>query len=577
MLAALAVGCLTTAAAASSREVFVDPLAGDDLSLLASREDPVKTVHAAAVRVRSLLRDSPGANVTVQLLPGLHQVGDKPLALGPEDGGHGDCWVTWRSHQPELPATVGAPIKVTGWKPHPSITGALQAPLPSNVTKGSALRQFWAGGKRALRTKLYGHGRQQGDNRNGYCHNLTNSTPTSLYPAGSAYDFTFENATDPSTWANPGDVEFVFTSCDAINCWIEPRCTVESAEGKIVKLKQADNSSCFHRLYYYAQCFTNGKGPGRSLTCKGEKCRGRNPTSIENIGLNKTGNTPGHWYYDRKGATISYVPRPGETEATLEATAMTATQQELVTLTATKNVKWEGVHFSYGSWLDASGPKGYIDTQSGYQCQGVTDSKQGEPATNIVIAGCTNVIVDSCTFAHLGAIYALGADGASQSIIVSNSTFDDLSGGSVKLGKSGERGAAAPDPALPVAQQDRGYLVQDNLMTSNTQEFSSANPIFVGYVADTFLIHNTIHDTRYSGICAGWGWGLKSFTRNIQIENNSITKPMQLLSDGGGVYTNTPCPNCHVSRNYFAGDPHVYGCLCEPSTLRPSCAPPVST
>ena len=66
---------------------------------------------------------------------------------------------------------------------------------------------------------------------------------------------------------------------------------------------------------------------------------------------------------------------------------------------------------------------------------------------------------------------------------------------------------------------------------------------------------------HHSGLCAGWGWGLASYTRNIQIENNSITKVMQLLSDGGGVYTNTPCAGCHVSRNYFADDPHVYGCL----------------
>ena len=177
----------------------------------------------------------------------------------------------------------GAPIKVTGWKAHPTIKGAMQAPLPANVSKGSALRQLWVGGLRAQRTRVYGHGRQQGDNRMGYCHNLTNSTPTALYPAGSAYDFSFENATDPASWANPADVEFVFTSCDAINCWIEPRCTVESVDGKIVKLQQGDNSSCFHRLYYYAQCFNNGQGAGRSLTCKGSQCRGRNPTSIENV------------------------------------------------------------------------------------------------------------------------------------------------------------------------------------------------------------------------------------------------------------------------------------------------------
>ena len=50
----------------------------------------------------------------------------------------------------------------------------------------------------------------------------------------------------------------------------------------------------------------------------------------------------------------------------------------------------------------------------------------------------------------------------------------------------------------------------------------------------------------------GWGWGESSYMRNVQIENNSITKPMQLLSDGGGVYTNTPCPDCHGTLETFS-------------------------
>jgi hypothetical protein len=33
------------------------------------------------------------------------------------------------------------------------------------------------------------------------------------------------------------------------------------------------------------------------------------------------------------------------------------------------------------------------------------------------------------------------------------------------------------------------------------------------------------------------------------------------LEDGGCVYTNTPCPNCSVSHNFFVGDPTVYGCI----------------
>ena len=75
----------------------------------------------------------------------------------------------------------------------------------------------------------------------------------SRYPNGAAFDFANENATDPSQWLNPSDVEFVYTSCDAINCWIEPRCTVASVDGSVVRLKQDGNESCYHRLYYYAQ------------------------------------------------------------------------------------------------------------------------------------------------------------------------------------------------------------------------------------------------------------------------------------------------------------------------------------
>ena len=67
-------------------------------------------------------------------------------------------------------------------------------------------------------------GFQPGDNvANGPCLNLTTVDPTPLYPRGSQFDFSHENATDPTKWSNPTDVEFVYTSCDAINCWIEPR------------------------------------------------------------------------------------------------------------------------------------------------------------------------------------------------------------------------------------------------------------------------------------------------------------------------------------------------------------------
>ena len=53
---------------------------------------PLMSVHAARDAVRQLRTAHPLAEVTVNLLPGVHHVGEGPLRLGPQDGG-----VTWRS------------------------------------------------------------------------------------------------------------------------------------------------------------------------------------------------------------------------------------------------------------------------------------------------------------------------------------------------------------------------------------------------------------------------------------------------------------------------------------------------
>ena len=83
---------------------------------------------------------------------------------------------------------------------------------------------------------------------------------------------------------------------------------------------------------------------------------------------------------------------------------------------------------------------------------------------NIALTGVRNISFFGCGFRHLGAVYALGGNEASQDVVVSNCTFTDCSGGGVKFGNVGERGAPSPATNLPVAMQDRGFLISDNLM-----------------------------------------------------------------------------------------------------------------
>eukprot|EP01052_Picozoa_sp_SAG31_P001462 SAG31_NODE_49_length_30599_cov_15.615016_22_plen_529_part_00 len=452
-------------------------------------------------------------------------------SAGPADGAGTGGRVTWRSSDIGSPAVFGAPIRVRGWKPHVHIKGAYTAPLPANIDKGSSLRQLWVDGLRADRPRVHGTGLQQGDNKMGHCLNLTNASSTKLYPEGSAYDFAQEpNVVDPSKWPNPEDVEFLYTGCDAINCWVEPRCTVQKVEGNLVYLKQNDNASCYHRLYHWDHClnYNNGQdGSGR---------KPRNPTSIENVATNFT--QPGQFYYDRAAATISYILRAGESASLLDETATTTQQQELLVVNGSNNVHWEHVSFEYATFLGTSGPKGFVDTQSAYLCN------DGEPPVNVHIFHATNVTFRGCRFQHLGGVYALGAQNASQNIIVSNCTFTDCSGGAVKLGNVGERGAPAPSASLDPTLQDRGYLISDNFIHDMPVEYSGANPIFLGYTADATVAYNTIHHSSYSAICAGWGWGMGSYMRGIEIVHNSIVKPMQpnargQLEDGGCVCKHT--------------------------------------
>jgi hypothetical protein len=107
-LIAAVVVCASAISAASTVEltIMVDP--------------GTTTLHAARDQVRHHLTAAQATNpptipnITVKLLPGVHNVGGTPLILGPEDGGLSpDAPVTWESADPSSPAVVGAPIPVT--------------------------------------------------------------------------------------------------------------------------------------------------------------------------------------------------------------------------------------------------------------------------------------------------------------------------------------------------------------------------------------------------------------------------------------------------------------------------------
>ena len=188
---------------------------------------------------------------------------------------------------------------------------------------------------------MHGHGRQGGDNKQGYCHNLTLIAPTAKYPLVPAPTAS-RSRTPQRTWSSSRQAATRSTAGSSRAA----RSSPYAATGA-VKLKQDGNASCYHRLYHWPSCFVNGDRSAGPWT------RGRYPVSIENVVANWS--HPGQFYYDRAGGSIGYIPRAGETAASIEAAATTATVEEILVVNGSQHVRFENVKFNFATWSGSSG------------------------------------------------------------------------------------------------------------------------------------------------------------------------------------------------------------------------------
>ena len=164
---------------------------------------------------------------------------------------------------------------------------------------------------------------------------------------------------------------------------------------------------------------------------------------------------------------------------------------------------WENVDFMYAAWQQPNTLDGFVDIQSAvYTCS--QPSHNCEPLGNIQISNSTRITFSSCTFAHLGGVYALSILNGFHYVSIVNCYFNDLSGGAIKLGNVvNSAGASSND----MADWDTNADVTNNLFSEISLEYHGAAAVFVGYVFSADISNNTITDTGYTGISLGWGWG----------------------------------------------------------------------
>ena len=214
-----------------------------------------------------------------------------------------------------------------------------------------------------------------------------------------------------------------------------------------------------------------------------------------------------------------------------------------------KDIAFDGIAFEYSTW-NTPETVGYIDNQAGvlWDTSGPTVTPAKVPGAVTVSRG-TGIDFDKDTFAHLGATGVDLADGTQDSTI-SGSIITDTAGGGVSVGEVDDY--FQTDPALMTT----GDTVSDNAISEVGQDYSDDVGIWAGYTRDLTVEHNDIAHTPYSGMSLGWGWGWASpcsmqaaqgsptcihgtdYAGGNKIEDNYIHDVMNVLFDGGPIYTN---------------------------------------
>ncbi|MDJ0340708.1 fibronectin type III domain-containing protein [Streptomyces sp. PH10-H1] len=509
-----------SSAASSAADVYLSPDGDDHAS--GTAEQPVRTLEHA----RDLVRARTGhltADLTVHLAPGTYRQSE-PLVLDARDSGGNGHRVVWDGAGS---AVVSGGRQVTGWQQVAARPGLWAAPAPSGLAD---TRQLYVDGVRAQRAR--------------------GEVPVDLTVTSTGYT---ASAGTLATWRNIGDAEFVYTSGETLwniarnglGQWTEPRCPIASATGTTITMAQPCRDNSNKRVE-----FPDIPGRTVSMVGPGKLTNSGHASYVENA--YELLDQPGEWYFDRSAHTVYYLPRPGEDLRNADVEAPVA--QKLIDGGGTAaaplhDVTFRGLQFSYATWLTPSSPGGFSEIQAGYTITGPTGwATQGlchfvaggtcpfaswtKMPGNVSLAHSRSIDFTSDVFAHLGAA-GLELGTGTKDARVSGGIFTDISGNGMEIG-----GVDGTEPAS-------GVQVTDNHLYALPREFHGGVAIVNGYTQHNTIAHNQIDHVGYSAISMGWGgWPDKigspatpNPSHDNAVRDNLIFDYMQMLDDGGGIYT----------------------------------------
>lgn len=470
------------------------------------------SLEGAKAKVRSLVQMMTG-DIVVEIAGGEYRL-QQPFELGPQDSGRNGFKVVWRAASGAEPVFTGG-IEITNWKVSDAAKGIWEANVPESLQT----RQLVVDGVRAIRAR-------------------SESCPKSqcTYTADGIQGL----STALTQVKHPEDLEAVMYVQ-----WRDFHCGVARIEGSKAILDQP--------------CWNN------SNMKTGTAWESASPSSGRYHGVDWFENAyelldkPGEFYLDSRADKMYYIPRQGEdlTRAQVEAPVTETLLQFTGTLdNPVHDLQFEGIAFVNTTWLKPESANGYAAGQAGFSIDGVRSGTLpgvGDYFTRmkaaVQVEAGERIILTNNRYTNLGGA-GVSLNGGTRDSSVEYSEFTQLSGGAVLVGD------IIHSPADPRAKASHN-VVKRNLIDRIGVEYRDSIGIWGGYNDGLTIDHNTIRNINYTGISVGWGWnfaGSGNTQHDVIVSHNRIYNFMQVLYDGGSIYTQAVSPNSQIYANYIDFD-----------------------
>ena len=484
------------------KKFYVSPDGNDNWS--GTINEPFRTLNKAKNVVRIEIK-SDRKDIYIYLRGGKYQL-DSTLNFFYEDGGVGDQKIIYKAYGLEKPIITGG-SKISDWKTDKN--GIYKAKI-----SGPHFRQLYVDGKKAIRARQ----------------------PDTGFFRLTGWDLKGQNLIIPASeienWNNFKQVEMALQQY-----WSESYLHLDSfqkysggAELAYISIDNRQKNILFKRGYPQKQ----------------DNAAFHFENAYEFI------TEPGEWYLDRNTNELFYMPDIGVDILKSEITAPSI--EKLINISGTtenpvENLVFEGLTFTASNW-DLPTVGSYLNMQAGMYSS--TNDSLKRPPSAIHICEAQNILFEKNIFQNLGST-AIDLEYNTKNCQIKGNIIRDIAGNGIVIGSfsSGNDEFTSPNsPDLKLISFND--VISNNYIIRTGCEYYGTCGISAGYASGLHVENNVLRDMPYSGISLGWGWSKnESSLRDNVIGYNDISDVVNLLCDGGAIYTLSMQPGTKIIGNYI--------------------------